>query len=325
MPAIGLLGDVMLGRSVGEHLQEVPAEELWSDELRSLCASLDLVVCNLECAVSERGERTRRIPGKPFFFRAPPAGIDVLEAIDVRAVSLANNHALDYEEEALRDTRRLLAAGGVEAAGAGPGVEAARRPAVVDARGRRVGLLCVSDHPREYAAGPGRIGIAHADLRRRVPDWLLDEVGEISERCEVTIVFPHWGPNMSTAPAPWQRRAAAALQGAGASLVAGHSAHVFHGIEWNYRGPVLFDLGDALDDYRVDPVRRNDLGVLAIWRPGEGGEELELVGLKLDFCHTGLAGESDAEWIAARLGRACAELGTRVDRVGEDRFRIRPG
>ena len=325
MPAIGLLGDVMLGRSVGDHLRETPAAELWSDELRSLCASLDLMICNLECSVSERGERTRRIPGKPFFFRAPPSAVTALEAIKVRAVSLANNHALDYEEEALIDTRRLLADSGVVAAGEGQGVDAARRPAVVEAGGHQIGLLCVSDHPLEYAARPGRNGIAHAELRRGVPDWLLEGVAQLSERCEATIVFPHWGPNMCTSPASWQRRAAAALQGAGASLVAGHSAHVFHGVEWSERGAVLFDLGDALDDYRVDPVRRNDLGVLAMWRPGAEGEELELVGLKLEFCHTGLARELDADWIAARLRRASAALGTRVHRVAENRFRIRPG
>jgi poly-gamma-glutamate capsule biosynthesis protein CapA/YwtB (metallophosphatase superfamily) len=324
MPAIGLLGDVMLGRSVGEHLREAPPEKLWSEELRSVCASLDLMICNLECSVSERGERTRRIPGKPFFFRAPPAAIAALEAINVRAVSLANNHALDYEEEALIDTSGLLADGGVVAAGAGYGVEAARRPAVVEAGGHPVGLLCVSDHPHEYAASPGRNGIAHAELRRGVPDWLLDELARLCEQCEVTIVFPHWGPNMSAAPAPWQRRAAAALQDAGASIVVGHSAHVFHGVEWSQWGAVLFDLGDALDDYRVDPVLRNDLGVLAIWRPGAEGAELELVGLKLEFCHTGLAREMDAEWIAVRLDRACAELGTRVDRVDEYRFRLGP-
>ena len=130
---------------------------------------------------------------------------------------------------------------------------------------------------------------------------------------------------MSAATASWQRRAAAALQDAGASIVAGHSAHVFHGVEWSERGAALFDLGDALDDYRVDPVLRNDLGVLAIWRPGAERAELELVGLKLEFCHTGLARELDAEWIAARLNRACAELGTQAERVAEDRFRITPG
>jgi hypothetical protein len=32
----------------------------------------------------------------------------------------------------------------------------------------------------------------------------------------------------------------------------------------------------------------------------------------------------DAEWIAVRLDRACAELGTRVERVDEYRFRIGP-
>ncbi len=54
-------------------------------------------------------------------------------------------------------------------------------------------------------------------------------------------------------------------------------------------------------------------------------EELELVGLKLKLGHTGLARDADAEWIAVRLHSACAELGTRVERVAEGRFRISPG
>lgn len=324
MPAIGLLGDVMLGRGVAEVLREAPPPELWSEELRSLCASLDLVVCNLECCISGRGERTRRIPGKPFFFRGPTLAVKALQAIGARAVSLANNHALDYEEEALEETLELLAAAGIAAAGAGPGAEEARRPAVVEAAGQRVGLICVSDHPQEYAATPEASGIAYADLRRGAPGWLLDETAALRERCDLVIAFPHWGPNMTATPPRWQRRAAAALQQAGANLVAGHSAHVFHGIEWGERGPVLSDLGDALDDYRVDPMLRNDLGVLAIWRPGAGEEELELVGLKLEFCRTEVARGADAEWIAARLESSCEKLGTRVERLAEARFRARP-
>jgi poly-gamma-glutamate synthesis protein (capsule biosynthesis protein) len=129
---------------------------------------------------------------------------------------------------------------------------------------------------------------------------------------------------MNPDPAPWQQHAAAALQAAGADLVAGHSAHVFHGVGFGERGPVLTDLGDALDDYRVDPVLRNDLGLLAIWRPGVVDDELELVGLRLDFCRTDLATGADADWIAVRLARACEPLGTRPERLAEGRFRIRP-
>jgi poly-gamma-glutamate synthesis protein (capsule biosynthesis protein) len=58
---------------------------------------------------------------------------------------------------------------------------------------------------------------------------------------------------------------------------------------------------------------------MAIWRPA-GEPELELVGLRLEYCYTRLAEDEEADWIAGRLDRACAELGTRVARVGEQRF-----
>jgi Bacterial capsule synthesis protein PGA_cap len=111
---------------------------------------------------------------------------------------------------------------------------------------------------------------------------------------------------------------------AGASLVAGHSAHVFHGIGWEGGSPVLFDLGDALDDYSVDSRLRNDLGVLALWRPGNADGPLELVGLRLDHCRTDLAYGADAEWIATRLAEACRRLGSAVERLAEQRFRVSP-
>ena len=118
-PTIGLLGDVMLGRGVAEHLAEVPPEDVWSAELRELCLDCDLVIGNLECCLSERGDPTTRIRGKPFFFRAPPRAVESLRAIGVAAVGLANNHALDFGDCALLDTLELLGEAGIAAAGAG--------------------------------------------------------------------------------------------------------------------------------------------------------------------------------------------------------------
>jgi poly-gamma-glutamate synthesis protein (capsule biosynthesis protein) len=313
-PAIGLLGDVMLGRAVAERLQEVPPEEVWSAELRDLCSSLDAVICNLECCVSDRGRRTTLIPDKPFFFRAPPPAVESLRAAGSVAVSLANNHALDYGPEALEDTLALLRQGGIAVAGTTRAASV-----VVKAGGVRLGLLGLTDHPREYA---GELGVAWADLRRELPAWVREGLAELRERADLVLAFPHWGPNMTTSPAHWQRRRARELLVAGADIVAGHSAHVFHGVERPGSGLVLYDLGDALDDYAVDAELRNDLGVLAIWRPN-ADPELELVGLRLDFCFTDLAQGAEADWIAARLAHACGELGTGVERVDEQRFALR--
>jgi poly-gamma-glutamate synthesis protein (capsule biosynthesis protein) len=323
-PAIALLGDVMLGRAVAERFADAPPEEVWAPEIRELCGSCDLVICNLECCISTRRKPTDRVRRKPFFFRGPPRAVQSLQAIGVRAVGLANNHALDYEVEALLETLELLGEAGIAVAGAGRGEVEARRGAVVEAGGQRLGLVAVSDHPREFAAGPGSPGIAYGDMRRGIPGWLAEEVARLAGECDHVVAFPHWGPNMSTEPASWQRRAADELQEAGADLVAGHSAHVFHGAGWGRRGPLLYDLGDALDDYAVDSTLRNDLGVLAIWRPGAPETELELVALALDHCRTRLAEGHEAEWVARRLTAASERLGARVERIAEQRFRVAP-
>jgi poly-gamma-glutamate capsule biosynthesis protein CapA/YwtB (metallophosphatase superfamily) len=320
-PAIALLGDVMLGRKVAERLTREPAAAVWSSELADLLRSCDAVVCNLECCISEGGSRTRRIHRKPFFFRAPPSAVDALAAAGVSAATLANNHALDYETPALLDTLEHLAAASIGSTGAGEDVRRARLGAVVAAGEVRLGILAATDHPDEFAAGDDAPGVAYADLAAGLPEWMSEELTRLRAEADVVVAFPHWGPNMTSEPAHWQRMRARELVAAGADLVAGHSAHVFHGIEWIEGRPVLYDLGGALDDYAVDARLRNDLGIAALWTPGT---TLELVGLELQYCETRLARGAAAEWIATRLERACGPLGTAVERVAEQRFIVAP-
>jgi len=301
----------MLGRAVAERLS--PA--VWSSELAETCRACDAVVVNLECCMSERGAPTGLIRDKPFFFRAPPAGIEALRTVGVTVAGVANNHALDFGAEAFEDTLAYLREAGLTAVGGGADEKTARRGAVVGAGALTLGVLAMSDHPREFAAGPDTPGIAFAHLRRGLPDWVPEELARLRSEADVVLAFPHWGPNMTERPARWQRQRAAELVDAGADAVAGHSAHVFHGVE----GPVLYDLGDALDDYAVDPELRNDLGVLVLWRP-DAEPRLELLGLRLDFCRSGIARGADADWIAVRLAAACEDLGTGVERTGEARF-----
>jgi poly-gamma-glutamate synthesis protein (capsule biosynthesis protein) len=108
-------------------------------------------------------------------------------------------------------------------------------------------------------------------------------------------------------PPAYVRRAADALLAAGATLVAGHSAHLVHGAAPS----VLYDLGDFVDDYGVDTRRRNDLSLLFLVEFDRHGPwRLEAVPLKLEHCYTRLASGEDADWIRRRFVDACADLGT---------------
>jgi poly-gamma-glutamate synthesis protein (capsule biosynthesis protein) len=201
----------------------------------------------------------------------------------------------------LLDTLAHLDAAGIRAVGAGTDLEHARAPAVLEVDGFRLAVVACSDHPAEYAAAPDRPGIAVVDLRRGLPEWLRT----LSE-ADAVLVTPHWGPNMTSAPPRYVQRAAKELVGAGATLVAGHSAHVFHGVAPR----LLYDLGDFVDDYRVDRKLRNDLGLLFL--VDLAGDRLEAIPLKLEFAHTRLAHGDDATWITRRFTEACAAFGTEV-------------
>jgi poly-gamma-glutamate capsule biosynthesis protein CapA/YwtB (metallophosphatase superfamily) len=293
---LALAGDTMLGRGVAEALESKGPASLFSPEIVAAAHEADVFVLNLECCISGGGEPWPN-PHKPFFFRAPPIAVEGLELLGVDCVTLANNHALDYGEESLLDTFGHLERAGIGWVGAGRDAVEARRPVVLRAdNGFRLAVIGVTDHPADFAAAPGRPGVAYAELRSDgVPAWLVDAIERVD--ADATLVTPHWGPNMTQAPVPHVLRAAASLVEAGATLVAGHSAHVFQGVA----GRVLYDLGNFVDDYAVDPDLRNDLGLLwLVDLAPSGPERIEAVPLKLEYCHTRIATDDDAAWIAAR-------------------------
>jgi Bacterial capsule synthesis protein PGA_cap len=309
---LALAGDTMLGRGVAEQLAGGFGGPLLAPELQEIAGDADLFILNLECCVSERGARVRE-PGKPFFFRAPPAAAERLAQMGVACVTLANNHVLDFGADALEDTLAHLRAAGIATVGAGPDVAAARAPVVLGGGGLHLRVVSVTDHPSSYAARAGQPGAAFADLRREgVPAWLRERSAP-GDDADMVIVSPHWGPNMRPAPVAHVRRAAAALEAAGATLVAGHSAHVPHGPS----GRTLFDLGDFIDDYAVDPLLRNDLGLLWLVTLDVGGPtRVEAVPLRLEFAHTRPASHDETSLLLALLQPRCAAVGSSVRRDG---------
>jgi poly-gamma-glutamate synthesis protein (capsule biosynthesis protein) len=307
---LALAGDTMLGRGVAASLAHEDPRSLVAPELAELMRAADVAVLNLECCISTRGEPWR-LPGKPFHFRAPPRAVDLLVHLGIGCVTLANNHALDFGEEALVDTFDHLASAGIAGVGAGRDRDQARTPVSLTIGDEVLTVVAFTDHPAEFAARRCRPGVAFTDLAWGLDGWVYDAIAE-GRGC--VLVTPHWGPNMASGPRPYVRRAARQLMKAGADLVAGHSAHVFHGVE----GSVLYDLGDFVDDYAVDQSLRNDLGLLFLVELDEDGlRRVEAVPLKLDYCHTRLADGDDAAWIARRLREACAAFGTEVRQDGE--------
>jgi poly-gamma-glutamate capsule biosynthesis protein CapA/YwtB (metallophosphatase superfamily) len=301
-------GDTMLGRGVAEVIAEQGPESLFAEEVTEAFKRADLSLLNLECCISTRGTEWQA-PDKPFHFRAPPEAVRTLTGLGVDCVTLANNHSLDYGHEALEDTMHHLKEAGIATVGAGRDETEARQPAILQAQDMTVAVLGVTDHPADFAATATTPGVAYAPLSSGVPHWLTKQIEQLSSTYDAVVMTPHWGPNMTRAPKSYVRGAAESFLEAGATLVAGHSAHVFHGTTER----VIYDLGDLIDDYARDRTLRNDLGLLWTATIHEDRRvDLEAQPLHLDYAHTRAASEQERAWIRTRLTEARRELGTEV-------------
>jgi poly-gamma-glutamate capsule biosynthesis protein CapA/YwtB (metallophosphatase superfamily) len=316
MITLALTGDVMLGRGVAESLDHrMRPEEPWGD-VRPLLDDADLRIINLECAVTDNEQPWTRTP-KVFHFRAPPSAIETLRTARIDACSLANNHTMDFEEQGLLDTLEHLDAAGIRHAGAGRNREEAADTAVLAVPSdptRRVALLAFTDNEPPFAAGADWPGTNYLPVSLQ-PDVLLrveKAVATLREMgVETVIVSNHWGPNMVRRPRELFRRFARAVIDRGADIFYGHSAHVFQGVEI-YRGkPIIYDTGDFIDDYAVDPRMRNDWSFLFRVSLEEGGfQRLELTPVKLSYARVDLAKGGEREKILDRMERLSAEMGT---------------
>ena len=310
-----LAGDVMLGRLVSDTLERRHEYRWpWGDVLPILRAA-DLFFVNLECALTRRTDRWADGGYKPFYFRADPAAVKMLQLGRVDFASLANNHIGDFGAAGLRDTIATLDAAGIAHAGAGIDSLAARLPALLTRAGPRVAVVAFADYPEEWAATATTPGINYTpvSLEREYFDEVKVTLAVAREQADLVVFSIHWGPNMRERPSPEFQAFARAVIDAGADIFWGHSAHVVHGIEWWRGRPILYDTGDLVDDYAVDPDLRNDLSaVFLLTVASQAVRRIEVVPVQIAALQARMARGRERDWFLDRFRAHCAELGTDI-------------
>jgi len=306
-----IVGDVMLGRLVNQKLKEAPPTYPWGDTLPCFQEAV-VSACNLECVLSDRG-RPWSASEKMFHFRSDSKNVAVLQAAGIGLVSIANNHVLDYEYDALLEMLEVLEQAGIHAAGAGRNQAEAWRPASLVKDGTRFGLIACTDNEPGWEAAEQKPGICYvpADLEDHRAKRLLELVSTTAAQVDCLLVSFHWGPNWGYRPPPEHVTFGRALIDAGADIVFGHSPHVFRGIELRNGKPILYSAGDFIDDYAVDEVEPNDESFLfSVEISGGAVRELALRPAVIRDFQARLAEPRLAWWIAAKMQSLCDELGT---------------
>jgi poly-gamma-glutamate capsule biosynthesis protein CapA/YwtB (metallophosphatase superfamily) len=289
---IAAAGDTTLGFNLQAHFDEQLATGMPRDFLyptyfagvKPIFDWADLRLVNLECPFTERGEP---IP-KNFNFRARRELVEILRQGNVDAVTLANNHLMDYGADGLADTEATLDGAGIGHFGAGVNLADARKPLIVERGGVRLGFLGYyfqdardMREPAALYAGGASAGVAgcFTDLAC-MKAMLQADVAALAPRVDAVIPFFHWGHEGAYEVRDYQIELAHLAVDRGCRAVLGAHPHRFQGVEV-YRGaPIFYSLGNFVFGGNKDP--QDKLSAVARLRvPREGAVEAELVPIQI--------------------------------------------
>ncbi len=234
------VGDIMLDRGVRRQIEKhgiyYPFEKITSVLKRH-----DIVFCNLESIISNKGHAIK----KPITFRADTSLIKALKWAGFNVINIANNHALDFGRNGLKDCIKRLADNDFNTVGGGNTLKEAYRPLIIKKDSIKLAFVSYCD----IATGvPERKNVP--EIARFNLDTALSTIRRIKDSVDFVIVSLHWGTEYVHYPSRNQKKVAHSLIDAGASIIIGHHPHVIQEVEF-YKGKTIFySLGNFIFDQR---------------------------------------------------------------------------
>ncbi|MGZ8211651.1 MAG: CapA family protein [Burkholderiales bacterium] len=273
-----IVGDVFVRRddppSVFQHVKD-------------LMRSADFMLGNLEGSVCDVGTAREKLGAEAW--KADSRQLAAVQTGGFHAMTVANNHMMDYGHEAMLETIRNLDRIGVKHTGGGRNFAEAHAPAIVERDGCRVALLgYTSVFMADWAAGPESSGLAVMRARtsyeppRRyfeapgtpptIHTWVEEEhkaqlaadVAAARKQADIVICTFHWGVSAGYVKlTEYQVELGRHAIDSGADLVFGHHPHVVQGIEVRKGRPIFYSLGN-FTFARHNPKKGHELETLMI-------------------------------------------------------------
>ena len=223
---------------------EGKTERLIGEKINYKLRNADFLAMNLETPLVDKLTPIRKCGP---CLAAPTKCVEGIKCINPHFFTLANNHIMGQGVNGLKSTISTLRKYGIMFAGAGKNIGEAKKPFVINLKGKKVGFLCCAEH---------EFSIARDDYPGANPyDPLdsFDEVKALKEKSDYVIVLYHGGKEHYRYPSPQLQKTFRKFADVGADLVIAQHTHCigcreqYNGCELVYgQGNFLFDYSDSV-------------------------------------------------------------------------------
>jgi len=272
--SIIFVGDVMTSRTVAQKMKKNGYDYPFS-AMAGYLKSADMVFANLETPITSGPS----VSSGDVVFRSDPEVAGALARANIKIVSLANNHSMNFGVQGIADTFKYLISAGVDFVGAGNNEVEAYGPKYININGIKFAFLAFTDIdvlPPGAAIEVIQPGVAIMDLAKA-----KKAIQVAKGIADVIVVSMHSGTEYTDVPNQRQTSFARGAVDAGADLVIGHHPHWTQTVE-EYKGKYIFySLGNFVFDQMWSQKTREG-EIVKIYFSKDGVEKYDLTRIVID-------------------------------------------
>ncbi len=260
---ITILGDICPTKDYEELFDNNP-NALFSD-ISAILQNSDYSICNFECPATECDKPIIKTGPN---LKAKPNVVGLLKNVGFDAISLANNHILDYGEQGVKDTLKLANDCDLAYFGGGLNADEASKPLVVEIKGKKVAFVSFAEHEFNLAT-ENSAGANWFD-----PYKSLNFIANLKKDCDYVIVLYHGGIEHYKFPSPLLQKKCRAMVDSGADAVFCQHSHCIGTKEEYESKPIVYGQGNSIFGYRKNSNAWNE-GLIFTLILSDGNIKLE--------------------------------------------------
>jgi len=224
---ISTFGDMMLDRFVRQKIN-TNSNSYPFDKIKRFLIGSDIVVANAEGVFTSYPSETLNVSNAPLKFTFDLTNLTMLNKLGFTLFSQANNHALDFGKQGLKESGQAIEKFGMNWFG--------------DPLNKNLNSFTTTIRGQKITF------IGYHQFSPQGFDITLNEIQSAKKNSDFVVVYPHWGMEYNQEVTETQIKNAYAFIDAGADVIIGSHPHVIEPIEIYKNKAIFYSLGNFIFD-----------------------------------------------------------------------------
>lgn len=240
-----IAGDFAPRERLAKQVEERKFSEIFSNELVDIIKNADYSLVNFESPIVEDGYKPITKCGPNL--RCTSYATDAIKYAGFSAVTMANNHILDFGKEGLNKSVECCKKNGIDVVGVGSNLEKAKKILYVEKKGKKLAIINCCEHEFSIATD---VTYGANPLN---PISQYYSIKEGKSNADYVVVIVHGGHEHYQLPSPRMQETYRFFIDAGADAVVNHHQHCYSGYEIYNGKPIFYGLGNFCFDIKGAP------------------------------------------------------------------------